>query len=312
MEYDPIKYRLAKLLGHSKLLRRCFFLTMDILFLRAWYVRRELKRLKSDFKQQKLKILDAGMGFGQYSDRMLRMFKNAQLVGLEIDSKHLYGSERYFKESHPLSSIVLGDVQRIPLVKRTFDLILTVDVMEHIEDDGATFNEYYRVLKPGGYLLMHTPRIVDDAPPFNSPPAKQGGMGQGDTPAEQGGTIKESSTDLVGSAIDERSEHWSVDEHVRDGYRDSEARERLEKAGFKIVRMVHGYGFPGQIAWNLLQRIPLSLLSKSKLMIPFVIFYLIFAFPVGLIMMCLDLAKKDHPKGGSLLVVAQRPKEILS
>ncbi|NQU04562.1 MAG: hypothetical protein HQ568_00605, partial [Calditrichaeota bacterium] len=105
------------------------------------------------------------------------------------------------------------------------------------------------------------------------------------------------------------NEHWSVDEHVRDGYRDSEAAERLENAGFNIVRMVHGYGLPGRIAWNLLQRIPINLLSKSKFMILPVVVYLIIAFPIGLLLMWLDILKSDHPKGGSLLVVAQRPQE---
>ncbi|MCF7810957.1 class I SAM-dependent methyltransferase [bacterium] len=297
MEYDPIKYSLAGLIGRSKFLRRCFFLTMDVLFLRAWYVRRELKRLKSGLRGRKTTILDAGMGFGQYSDRMLRMFRNAQLVGLEIDSKHLYGSENYFRKVHPSSKIVLGDVQCIPLKERVFDLILTVDVMEHIEDDIATFGEYFRVLMPGGYLMMHTPRIVEC---------------QAETPDATSTSFDFHLTEQGGSAINDIAQRWSVDEHVRDGYRDSEARERLEKAGFKIIRMVHGYGLPGRIAWNLLQRIPLSLLSKSKLILPIVILHLILALPIGLLMMYIDLAKKDHPKGGSLLVVAQRPDESRS
>ena len=234
------------------------------------------------------------MGFGQYFDRMNRMFRNARVVGVEIDRKHLYGGVEYFRRVHPDSRIVVGDVQILPFQENKFDLILTVDVMEHIEDDNATFREFSRVLRPGGYLIMHTPRIVDDAPPFDSPPGDRGG-GDSDTPplsppTSQGG----------------REVGWHVDEHVRDGYRDSEARERLENAGLKVVKIVRGYGWAGRVAWNLLQRIPLSLLAKGKLMLLPVTLYLLIASPFALVFMWLDILKGDNPKGGSLLMVAQR------
>ena len=300
MQYDPIKNQLAKLLG-SSLLKRClFFMALDILFLRAWYVRRELRWLKSRIKIQNSKfkiqhstILDAGMGFGQYSDRMLRMFKGARLVGLEIDRKHIYGSENYFRRIHPRAHIVVGDVQVQPFAAGKFDIALTVDVMEHVEDDEATFAEYYRVLKPGGYLLMHTPRVVENDPPL-PPPTSQGGIGS-DPPLPP---------PAIAGGVDGR---WRVDEHVRDGYSDSEARESLEAAGLKVVKIVRGYGWAGRTAWKLLQRVPLSMLSKGKIMMLPAAIYMIAAFPVGLLFMWLDMMLGDDPHGGSLLVVAQRP-----
>ncbi len=235
------------------------------------------------------------MGFGQYSDRMLRIFKNAILVGLEIDRRHIYGGEDYFRKVHGSAYIVIGDVQDQPLAQQKFDLVLTVDVMEHVEDDEATFAEFHRVLKPDGYLVMHTPRVVEseDAPPL--PP-----------PAERGGNATLNPTSLGGKSDRSR---WRVDEHVRDGYRDYEARERIEQSGMKVVKIVRGYGWAGRIAWTLLQRIPLSWMSKGKLMILPVIPYLALAFPVALCFMWLDMLRGNDPKGGSLLVIAQRPVE---
>ncbi|NQT33570.1 methyltransferase domain-containing protein [bacterium] len=268
-----------------------------MLFLRAWYVRRELRRLKSRITNHESIILDAGMGFGQYFDRMNRMFKGAGLVGLELDRKHLYGSEKYFREVHPQASIVIGDVQILPFSCEKFDLILTVDVMEHVEDDRAAFSEYFRVLKPGGYMVMHTPRVRGgELPPPESPPAEQGGRTGSNPPlpppTSQGGRAS-----------------WQVGEHVRDGYRDSEARERFESAGLETVRLVRGYGSAGRAAWTLLQRIPLSWLSKGKLMLLPTTLYMIPAFPIGLLLMIFDYLKGDNPQGGSLLVVARRPEE---
>ncbi len=270
MEYDPVKFRLAKLLKRSTLLRKLFFFALDTLFLRAWYVRRELYGLKSRFKGD-MTILDAGMGFGQYSERMLNLFHPSRLIGLEIDKSHLYGSENYFRTQYPNLRFVLGDVQILPLADKQFDLILSVDVMEHIEDDMATFSEFYRTLKAGGIFVMHTPRIQSDA------------EDEGD------------------------HDHWEVGEHVRDGYRDSEVRERLRKVGFDKVSIIRGYGLPGRIAWTLLQRIPMSMMASNKLLmiIPLAI-YLFIISPFALAMMLLDLAISDHPRGGSLLVIAER------
>jgi SAM-dependent methyltransferase len=278
LEYDPVKFKLAKMLGRSNTLRHAFHLVLETIFLRAWYVRRELWRLLRHIGPSP-KILDAGMGFGQYSDRMMRIFTNADLIGLEIDRKHLYGNEKYFQLVHPKTRFVIGDVQALPVGEDNFDLILSVDVMEHIEDDVATFRGFYRILNPGGRVIIHTPRIVNE---------NDAHLSHADREADD--------------------HEWTVDEHFRDGYTDSQARERLEAAGFEIERIVHGYGFFGKIAWNLLQRIPMSMLGMSQMMIFVVAIYLLVATPIAIVAMLLDMIPGEQPNGGSLLVVAQKPK----
>jgi SAM-dependent methyltransferase len=212
------------------------------------------------------------MGFGQYSDRLARLFPKARLIGLEIDKAHLYGGEAYFHAVHPGFNFTLGDVQILPFKDASFDLIVTVDVMEHIPDDRATFAEYARVLRPGGRILMHTPR--DTTP--------------------------------VGSSHDH--DHWEVGEHVRDGYRDADAREKIETAGLKIEQLVRGYGKPGMFAWTLLQRVPMSLLGKSRVFIPVVMLWLPIVIVPAVVAMYLDRAPGDRPEGGSLMVVATKPR----
>lgn len=41
----------------------------------------------------------------------------------------------------------------------TYDYVITFQVIEHIEDDGAFVREIHRVLKPGGQLIVTTPNI---------------------------------------------------------------------------------------------------------------------------------------------------------
>jgi len=273
LHYDPIKFRLARLLRRDAF-RRAFHITLDLLFLRAWFVHRELKRLLEFYGERgSVRALDAGMGFGQYSDFAMTQGAAARVVGLEIDREHLYGNPAYFARRHPLLRIAIGDVQRLPFRDETFDLIWAVDVMEHIPDDAAAFREYARVLKPGGAFLMHTPRVQTDAP--------------------------------APDGSDERS-GWSVGEHERDGYSDAAARSALGAAGLRVDRLVRGYGPAGRIAWTLLQRIPLTMLAASRLLLPVALLFLAVAILPALLLMTADYLKGDHPRGGSLLVVAIR------
>ena len=279
MEYDPIKFKLARILRKHPSLRRLFHQSLDLMFLRSWYVGRELRRLKSSFKPG-AKVLDAGTGFGQYSDRISRMYPQVSIAALEIDRAHLYGAKDYFRQVHPKTAILLGDVQILPLAAQSFDVIVSVDVMEHIQEDQQTFHEFSRILKPGGVFLMHTPRDLSNS---------------------EDGRYHDQGLDTTG---------WTVGEHVRDGYRDEDAVRKLKSAGLNVTRIIHGYGVMGKIGWTLLQRIPLGWLSHGMIWILPTLIYLIAAIPVGMLAMLIDYTIGEHARGGSLLIIAEKKSKV--
>jgi SAM-dependent methyltransferase len=45
----------------------------------------------------------------------------------------------------------------LPFADSTFDVIVSLDYLEHVHDDTSAMNELFRVLKPGGQLLISTP-----------------------------------------------------------------------------------------------------------------------------------------------------------
>ena len=45
----------------------------------------------------------------------------------------------------------------LPFPDSTFDVIVSLDYLEHVHDDAAALKELFRVLKPGGQLLISTP-----------------------------------------------------------------------------------------------------------------------------------------------------------
>ncbi|WP_457557729.1 class I SAM-dependent methyltransferase [Candidatus Harpocratesius sp.] len=51
----------------------------------------------------------------------------------------------------------VGILQQLPYQDETFDFISALDVIEHIRDDKTAAVEIYRILKPGGILLITVP-----------------------------------------------------------------------------------------------------------------------------------------------------------
>ncbi|MDZ5620568.1 class I SAM-dependent methyltransferase [Nocardioides sp. HM23] len=54
-------------------------------------------------------------------------------------------------------AVVRGDATAMPFDDATFDLVMSTDVWEHIEDDGAVASETARVLRHGGRALIAVP-----------------------------------------------------------------------------------------------------------------------------------------------------------
>jgi len=66
MQYDPIKRVLGKAVGRNLAARHLFYRMLDLLLLRTWHIRYELKKWAQN-QQKEIEVMDAGSGFGQYS-----------------------------------------------------------------------------------------------------------------------------------------------------------------------------------------------------------------------------------------------------
>lgn len=96
-----------------------------------------------------LKILDAGCGTG-INLKCLLDFGDA--YGLDISKNALSFSKR-----RGLSSLICGSADRLPFKGELFDLVLALDVIEHIDQDNSAVMEFNRVLRPGGWLIITVP-----------------------------------------------------------------------------------------------------------------------------------------------------------
>ena len=95
------------------------------------------------------RILENGCGVGMYVEHLSPF--GGQVTGLEYDFERAV--EAHVNSPH----IVNAAGEFLPLPTGTFDLILSHEVIEHVQDDRAAIREMVRALKPGGRLALFCP-----------------------------------------------------------------------------------------------------------------------------------------------------------
>ncbi|NDJ33061.1 MAG: class I SAM-dependent methyltransferase [Chloroflexi bacterium] len=94
------------------------------------------------------RVLDIGCGSGYF------------LGHLRQAGYRAYGLDRFLDgETHSSAGtgrILLADATQVPLRAGTFDAVLALDVLEHL-DDAAVLAEVRRLLRPGGMLIVSVP-----------------------------------------------------------------------------------------------------------------------------------------------------------
>jgi len=104
-----------------------------------------------DAAQERLhgRILDNGCGVGLYSQHLKQT--DNQVISLEYDIERAV-------EAHLRSPLTLSAAgERLPFPNETFDLILSHEVLEHVQDDRQAVCEMVRVLQIGGRLVLFAP-----------------------------------------------------------------------------------------------------------------------------------------------------------
>jgi SAM-dependent methyltransferase len=95
------------------------------------------------------RILDAGCGSGR---NMVELARHGTVTGIELSET----SVRLARE-RGAGEVVLGSVTEMPFAEDSFDFAVCLDVIEHLDDDGAALRELRRVIAPGGALLVTVP-----------------------------------------------------------------------------------------------------------------------------------------------------------
>lgn len=267
MKYEPIKKSLGTVFNSRPVLRIFFYKLLDLLLLRAWHIKKELRIIRKNIGAE-ASVLDGGAGFGQYSYFMSCLSPSWKITGVDIIPEQIEDCNAFFKKINKGNQVKfeLADLTKFSKPD-TYNLVISVDVMEHILEDVAVFKNFHQALKTGGMILISTP------------------------------------SDQGGSDAHDEDDHSFIDEHVRNGYNIVEIENKMKSAGFSKVDARFQYGTPGKISWKLSMKYPIIMLNKTKLFFIILPFYYLVTFPICFILNYFDINMK-HKTGTGLIVKA--------
>jgi len=101
-------------------------------------------------KGEKIKILDCGAGHGAFSKKLVEN-------GYDVEACDLFPEIFYYDKIECKKADVTDS---LPYADNTFDAIIAMEIMEHIQDHEVFFAEANRILRPGGSVFISTPNIL--------------------------------------------------------------------------------------------------------------------------------------------------------
>jgi SAM-dependent methyltransferase len=101
------------------------------------------------------KIIEFGVGYGNFAEKVINLFKPSIYVGVEINE------EVKLKIPKIIELLILDlNNDKIPYPDEYFDLGIACEVIEHLANPDNLLSEASRVIKKGGYFLISTPNLA--------------------------------------------------------------------------------------------------------------------------------------------------------
>lgn len=163
-------------------------------------------------------ILDAGCGHAYATFWLARHYPQYNFWAIDIDTNFIAAGEKIASRLGLRNvRFVRADILELDLKEiARFDLIFSIDLLEHIEDDVGLLRHLRKALCPRGYLILHVPRRHQEHRRF----------------------------------FQAFKSHVTPD-HVRDEYTASEICERLNQAGFQVESLYYGFSGWGELSFEL-------------------------------------------------------------
>jgi SAM-dependent methyltransferase len=150
----------ARLLPHTSLAERLLFRLMGLLDPAHWLHMRYFRQTLDWWTElAPCRILDAGSGRGDFAIYLARRFPAAQVIGLDIDPACVERS-RAIAAQLGLTNLAFqaGDLVTAAF-DEPFDLVISIDVLEHIVEQEAAIRNLRQHLAPGGKYFFHVPTV---------------------------------------------------------------------------------------------------------------------------------------------------------
>ena len=169
------------------------------------------KKIKSP-----MDILDAGSGNGNYAFYLRKIYPNANITAIDI-SKEKIANVSNIANLLNLKNIVLKQKSLTNLKEKLkYDLVVCIDVLEHIQNDLLAIKNIRESLKPGGSLILHVPK--DRKLVYRHFNCFKG---------------------------------FNIEDHIREEYRIEEILDKIKYSGLKVRKFSYTLGWFGSLAWEI-------------------------------------------------------------
>ena len=162
------------------------------------------------------RVLDAGCGHAYVSFYLARRHADWEIFGIDIDAEKIEQNRRVaralgFRNLH----FEIGDVADLN-ASTPYDLIFSIDVLEHIKDDVAVLSKWRQAISETGWLILHLP-------------------------------LRHQMQRRIFPGF---AQHIIAD-HVRDEYTAEEIETKLVLAGFALISIDYGFSLWGELSFEL-------------------------------------------------------------
>jgi len=190
-----------------------------------------------------LKFLDAGCGLGAYSFYIAEKYPSAKIDACDYDIKYIKTGKEILKELN-LENVNIFQKDLLELSRQNeYDLIISIDVLEHIKHDEQAIKNMYAALRTDGILFLHVPKKH----------------------------LKWRHFERLAPLV--RRECYLAKDHVREGYSEYEIVKILENNNFRIKKLKNTFGIVAWLAFeiNLLALVLLPLTIAALIFLPMLI-----------------------------------------
>jgi 2-polyprenyl-3-methyl-5-hydroxy-6-metoxy-1,4-benzoquinol methylase len=129
--------------------------------------RREFHLDRYRFAAQRVKgrrVLDCACGTGYGAQLLFEEGLASGVIGIDIARKAIEYACKHHRTNSLMFVCATGDC--LPLPTASLDVVVSFETIEHVADDHSLIEEFFRVLRPGGHLIVSTPNQwpLKDAP----------------------------------------------------------------------------------------------------------------------------------------------------
>lgn len=135
-----------------------------------------------------IKILEAGSGPGFITEKLARSYPNSTITVVEREPFFIEWSLRYWATKNiDTVKTVSADIKNTGITPESVDLIYARFLFQHLPDPRPVLDEFYRLLKPGGKVIItdidegYEPLLSPKLPEIEPLFANQGNSGGRDT-----------------------------------------------------------------------------------------------------------------------------------